>query len=212
MQKNTKTLTVALSLIAFLMSGVGSTSCFAADLEHTASHSSEHSRGHNQEHGVQSYLVIKAPVETVFEGIKMSRHTTPEKRHMVSHEKDSAVIDEKISDLPVIGTAHLVYKEIEVSSKRIDYLLISSDKLKTFEGSWELTPLDNGETKVSLKSFTEVKVWVPFAKELSCTSTLKDINRRLGNLKQWCDDQSHRQAKAHTCDETVLATTAKVTQ
>jgi hypothetical protein len=156
--------------------------------------------------GVEQSLVIKAPVKMVFEGIQSSRTSNPEKRRLVSQHQDTSVIDEKISDLPVIGTAHLVYKEIEVPFKRIDYLLVSSDKLKAFEGSWELTPLENGDTRVSLKSYTEVKVWVPFARELSSSSTIKDINRRLGNLKHWCEDQSCREAHQHDSVEPVNAT------
>jgi len=139
---------------------------------------------------IEQSMVIKAPAKLVFEGIQQSRSEDPTRRHMVSHNQDVAVIDEKLSNLPIIGSAHLVYKEIEVPFKRIDYELVSSDKLKAFEGSWELTPLDNGrETRVSLKSYTEVKICLPFAKEMSGAQTAKDINRRLGNLKHWCDEQ-----------------------
>jgi hypothetical protein len=148
--------------------------------------------------GIEQSLVIKAPAKVVFEGIQMSRTADPERRHLVSQHQDVSIIDEKILDLPVIGSAHLIYKEIEVPYKRIDYLLVSSDKFKAFEGSWELTPLDNGRaTKVSLKSYSDLKVWVPFSKELSSSSTLKDINRRLDNLKHWCDGQDDNDAIAH---------------
>ncbi len=156
--------------------------------------------------GVEESLVIKAPVKMVFEGIQNSRTSNPEQRRLVSQHQDTSVIDEKISNLPVIGTAHLVYKEIEVPFKRIDYLLVSSDKLKAFEGSWELTPLENGDTRVSLKSYTEVKIWVPFARELSSSSTIKDINRRLGNLKHWCEEQSCHEAQRHESVEPVHVT------
>jgi hypothetical protein len=142
---------------------------------------------------IEQTMVIKASPKVVFEGIQFSRNADPERRHLVSHHEDVAVIDEKLADLPLIGTAHLVYKEIEVPFKRIDYLLVSSDKFKAFEGSWELTPLENGEgTKVSLRSYSDLKVWVPFAKDMSASSTIKDINRRLSNLKHWCDQQEGR--------------------
>jgi len=153
----------------------------------------------NSKHNLlEQSLVIKAPAKLVFEGIQQSRSEDPTRRHMVSHNQDVAVIDEKLSNLPIIGSAHLVYKEIEVPFKRIDYELVESDKLKAFEGSWELTPLDNGrETKVSLKSYTEVKICLPFAREMSGAQTLKDINRRLGNLKHWCDEESVRISHRH---------------
>jgi len=146
---------------------------------------------------VERSLVIKASAKTVFEGIQSSRTDDPMRRHMISHNQDVAVIDEKIPNLPVIGNAHLIYKEIEVPFKRIDYLLVSSDKFKVFEGSWELIPLDNGRsTKVVLKSFSEIKIWTPFAKELSASSAVKDINRRLANLKHFCEESDVRQAQA----------------
>jgi hypothetical protein len=152
------------------------------------------SKGHNF---LEQTLVIKASPKVVFEGIQRSRTADPERRHLVSQQQDVAIIDEKIPDLPVIGTAHLVYKEIEVPFKRIDYLLVSSDKFKAFEGSWELTPLENGEgTKVILKSYSDLKVWVPFAKDLSASSTVKDINRRLCSLQRWCDQKESREETA----------------
>jgi hypothetical protein len=154
---------------------------------------------------IEQSLVIKAPAKLVFEGIQMSRTADPDRRHLVSHHEDVAIIDEKITDLPIIGMAHLIYKEIEVPFKRIDYLLVSSDKFKAFEGSWELTPLENGrETKVSLKSYSDLKVWMPLAKELGNSSTVKDINRRLHNLKHWCDEQDVKEAKAHQNNQSDL--------
>jgi hypothetical protein len=170
-----KTLAIMAFLTALSAANQISTPCLAAGKEHQT---------------IEQSMVIKAPVKLVFEGIQMSRMTDPEKRHLVSHHQEVAVIDEKLGDLPVIGSAHLVYKEIEVPFKRIDYLLVSSDKFKAFEGSWELTPLENGQaTRVCLKSYSDLKIFVPFAKELTLSSTMKDINRRLGNLKHWCDQQ-----------------------
>jgi|GEM_PF-319524 len=163
--------------------GLATNPCYASTKNHTL---------------IEQSLVIKASPKTVFEGIQQSRSEDPTRRHVVSRNQDGAVIDEKLNNLPVIGSAHLVYREIEVPFKRIDYELVSSDKLKAFEGSWELTPLDNGrETKVSLKSYTEVKIWVPFAKEMSGAQTAKDITRRLGNLKHWCDEQDIKEARVH---------------
>jgi len=186
-------------LTASTMSDQTTASCWAASKKHPC---------------IEQTLVIKASAKVVFEGIQMSRLGDPDRRHLVSHQQDVAIIDEKITDLPIIGSAHLVYKEIEVPFKRIDYLLISSDKFKAFEGSWELTPLDNGrETKVVLKSYSETKAWMPFAAELASSSTVKDINRRLDNLKHWCSEQEVKEAQlndpghsfTHTHNQSQLA-------
>jgi hypothetical protein len=153
-------------------------------------HQLEH--GHNQRHGVESSIIIDAPQKAVFEGIQSSRLKEPDHRKLVSHHNQVAVIDESFPELPVIGQAHCTYKEIEIPYKKIEFQMIKSDKLKAFEGYWELTPVDNGEkTEVKLRTFTEPKIWVPFVRELSSSSTIKDIHRRLKNLKHWTEED-HR--------------------
>lgn len=182
--KNSSHSSPALAVLAAITAlSLSSLPCLASNKNHTL---------------LEQSVVIKAPPKLVFEGIQVSRSDDPARRHLVSHHQDVAVIDEKLPNLPVIGSAHLVYREIEVPFKRIDYELVSSDKFKAFEGSWELTPLENGhETRVSLKSYAEPKMWAPFVKEMSGAQTMKDISRRLANLKRWCDSQEVREAKMH---------------
>lgn len=134
-----------------------------------------------------STIVIKAEPDVVFKAIMQSRNREPDRRKQVKHDKNVALIHEKLLDCPVIGTAEVVYQEIETPASRIDFHMVSSDKLKTFEGCWELTPLPDGTTQVKLSTFTEPKIWVPFSKEISAKSTLKDIMRRLANLKGWVE-------------------------
>lgn len=152
----------------------------------------QHEHGHNQHRGVEGTIIIDAPEKVVFEGIQSSRFKEPDHRKLVSHHNQVAVIDESFPELPVIGQAHCTYKEIEIPYKKIEFQMIKSDKLKAFEGYWELTPIDNGEkTEVKLRTFTEPKIWVPFVRELSSSSTIKDIHRRLKNLKHWTEED-HR--------------------
>lgn len=136
-----------------------------------------------------SSIVIKSPPEKVFEGIQNSRLKEPERRKLIAHSKGIATIEETLLDCPVIGTAKVVYKEHELPFQRIDFALENSDKLKSFQGSWELHPLDSGKaTEVKLSTYTEAKIWVPFSREITARSTLKDIHRRLQNLKNWIEN------------------------
>lgn len=153
-------------------------------------HDRVHSHGHCEHRGVEARILINASPKEVFEAIQDSRLKEPDHRKLVSHNNSVAVIEESFADLPVIGQAHCTYKETEIPFKKVDFQLIKSDKLKAFEGDWELTPVDNGEkTEVKLRTFTEPKIWVPFVKEISSSSTMKDIHRRLNNLKHWTEEE-----------------------
>lgn len=174
-------------LLAVLLSGAVSNSvstCFAA-----------HPKTHR---GVESSVVIDASPKAVFEAILHSRVQEPHRRKVVSNHDGIAVMDEHFSELPVIGNAHCTYKEVETPYKRIDFALLSSEKLKAFEGSWILTPLGNGErTEVKLNTYSEPKVWLPFAKEVAGSSILKDIRRRLDSLKAGVEGDDHCSISAH---------------
>lgn len=148
--------------------------------------------------GVESSVIIEASPKAVFEAIQHSRMEEPHRRKVVSSHDGVAVMDEHFSELPVIGNAHCTYKEVETPYKRIDFALLSSEKLKAFEGSWVLTPLGNGErTEVKLNTYSEPKVWLPFAKEVAGSSILKDIRRRLDTLKAWVESDDHCSISNH---------------
>lgn len=150
------------------------------------------------EKGVHSSIIIEASPKVVFEAIQHSRVLEPMRRKLVSHKENVAVIDEHFDDLPVIGSAACTYKEIEIPYSRIDFTLVDSQKLKTFEGSWELTPLKDGEcTEVRLRTFSEPKIWMPFAKEASGPSIMKDIRRRLTTLKASVETPDHCAISTH---------------
>jgi len=150
---------------------------------------------------VEASVVIKAPPEEVFEHIKLSRCQEPGRRKVVSHVNGVAVIEEQFDDLPIIGKAHCTYREVETPGTKVEYSLMSSDKLRFFEGVWVLSPLDGGQkTLVKLSSYTEAKLNVPFAREIAGNSALKDVRRRLANLKHWtedagCDSDHHLEHK-----------------
>lgn len=139
---------------------------------------------------VEATMVIKAPPEEVFQLIQESRIKEPHRRKLISHENGVAVIEEKFDDLPIIGKTTCTYKEVETPGKKIEFTMVNSDKLKSFEGVWDLSPLDGGKaTLVKLSSFSEPKLNVPFAREIACNSALKDVHRRLNNLKHWSEEK-----------------------
>lgn len=152
--------------------------------------------------GVESSLIINASPQSVFEHIQSSRNMEPSRRKLVSHEGNVAVIEENFDDVPFIGKVKCTYQEIETPGKRVEYKMIKSDKFKSFEGVWDLTPTADGETLVKLHAFTESKISVPFAAAIGNPSALRDVQRRLKNLKTWTekdnDCKTHNEATKTT--------------
>lgn len=139
--------------------------------------SSEHKRVHGS-------IVVNADPESVWEIIKLTRSNNPERRKVVKSLDNEVILEEKFDGLPVIGKAMCTYKEVDTPCKRIDYALIQSDRFRAFEGTWELSPANNGKhTLVHLSTYLETGVNVPFAREITNHSVAKDIKRRLGDVK-----------------------------
>jgi uncharacterized protein YndB with AHSA1/START domain len=131
---------------------------------------------------VSDTRLIQAKPEAVYRAIQEAR-TACSSRKLVSYKDHKAIIEEDFTCLPVLGTAHCIYQEVETSPSRIDYSLISSDKLAKFEGAWILTPVDNGKrTSVQLISATESSVKFPFADRLTFQSTTRRVEQRLQEI------------------------------
>ncbi len=135
-------------------------------------------------------MVVKAKPEQVWEAIRDQRKSDQEHRKLVSYKNAEAIIEEKFAGLPVIGEATCLYKECEVPLKRIDYSLIQSDRFKTFQGSWVLTPSEDGQnTTVQLSSFADPGLRIPFWKELTKMATTKNVKKRLNDVRH--DAEAH---------------------
>src|ERR1700728_4639971 len=114
---------------------------------------------------VSVHQVVKAPPKVVWDAIRDQRKADTEHRKVISYHDNEATIEEKFPGLPIIGAATCLYKECEVPLKRIDYSMISSDKFKSFAGSWVLTQ-DGDNTIVDLTSSLDPGLRVPFWKEI----------------------------------------------
>ncbi len=127
-------------------------------------------------------IVVNADPEVVWEVIKKTRSN--ERRKIVKSLDNEVTIEEKFDGLPVIGRALCTYKEVDVPCKRIDYALVHSDRFRAFEGTWELSPADHGKhTILQLSTYLDTGVNVPFAREITNHNVIKDIKRRLGDVK-----------------------------
>lgn len=152
--------------------------------------------------GVVSKELVKATPEEVFRAIRTYRRSDAAKRSVVEEKTGEATIHEMFSDVPILGQVECTYVEKEVPYSRIDYKMINSQKLKVFEGCWQLTPMEDGkETLVRLMSYLNTDLNVPMKEFLQHLSMHNDIHKRLSFVKEQAEKYSKEdQAKASKDD------------
>jgi hypothetical protein len=146
---------------------------------------------HKELTGVVSKALIKATPEEVFDAIRSYRKSDAEKRTVVEEKKGHSIIKEKFPAVPVLGDVDCTYEETEVPYSRIDYQMISSNKLKIFEGNWQLTPVGDGKsTLVKLTSYVDSEANLPAKDFLQHLSTHQDIHKRMSFVKKLAEEEA----------------------
>jgi hypothetical protein len=98
------------------------------------------------------------------------------------------VLEERFPGLPLIGEAKCVYKEVYTPYSRIEYSMVRSDKFKAFEGRWLIVPTEDGNaTRLSLSSYVDVDIPLPFAKQIAKIQTSHGVSERLQEVKSSCE-------------------------
>lgn len=136
--------------------------------------------------------VINAKPEVVYNAILKLRDESKDTVKEVSRDgQHSCVLEETFDDLPVIGKAKCTYKEVYIPYKKIEYSMIKSEKFRAFEGTWLLSPTEDGQgTNLSLSSFVDVDLPVPFCKQLCKMQTMRGVKRRIKLVRSSCEKQS----------------------
>ncbi len=135
--------------------------------------------------GVTATTVVKAPAVRCWEVIIAQRKAQPDTRKIISHDGDRTVMKENYPNLPIIGDAYLEYEEIATPYTTLAAHLVESDKFKAFESKWTLHPsVDGKSTTISLYTYINTGLWVPFAQQLTNRSTRQDISDRLALIKR----------------------------
>ncbi len=145
--------------------------------------------------GVSAELKIMVPPEVTYAAAKASREESDEGCKIISSTPAACVIEELFDGLPVIGNAKCTYRE-SYEPLRIIYKMISSDKLKAFEGEWTFTPADDGQsTIVKLRSYIDTGLKIPFARKLTNMGTSSEVKQHLAELKKSAENRFKRIAK-----------------
>ena len=153
---------------------------------------------HKELTGVVSKVVIKATPKEVFEAIRSYRKAEPLKRKVLEEKKNCSTIKETFPGVPILGDVECTYQETEEPYSRIDFQLLSSNKLKVFEGNWQISPLGDGKTTlVKLTSFLDSDADLPAKDFLQHLQTHQDIHKRLSFVKKLAEDEERaKEAKS----------------
>jgi len=138
-------------------------------------------------------VVVNASPKSVWDAIR-SPNPAFDHRKVLSVGNGEALVEETFDDLPIIHSSICVIKEIETPYRRIDYVMVKSDKLKALAGSWIITPLKDGRTTVELQSSLDSGVHMPFARKIADDVTLKKCKQRLALVKEIAETSEHRVA------------------
>lgn len=141
-------------------------------------------------------ILIKAPPAEVWRTIHEERAKDPDLCYSKVLEQISPTecrLEQKFNFIPIIGSSVCVMSNREILNERIDYALIKSDRFKAMEGSWVLSPTDEGKgTKLELSSHLDLGLPVP--RSMMNNVTGKKIQKRLANVKRMAEANERKVA------------------
>ena len=116
----------------------------------------ESSKGHKN--GVREEVLIKAPPKVVWKSMLEQRKMDPDSAYV---KPLGDLVEQKFIFPCPFGNAECVLHLNDTNSERVDFKMFSSEDLKAMEGSWVLTPTDDGQTKLSLSTYVEPNMSLP---------------------------------------------------
>lgn len=129
--------------------------------------------------GVSAGVVVHAKPQIVVQSIRNQRIEDPGGTKELSRSENEILVEETFFNLPVIGRAMCTYKET-YRDNSVEYKMVTSNRFKSFQGSWTLKPDKNGsDTYVELSSFVDTGLCVPMGRQITNFVTLRDVKERL---------------------------------
>jgi len=142
-------------------------------------------------------VIVNAKPDAVYNAILKLREDSQDTVKEVSRQANRCVLEEKFPGLPIVGDAKCVYEEVYTPYSRIEYSMVRSDRFKAFEGRWTIVPTEDGTaTRLSLSSYVDVDIPVPFAKQICKIQTSHGVKERLQEVKAICEKNQLAQSKS----------------
>lgn len=112
--------------------------------------------------GVHEEILIKAPPHVVWKSMIEQRKMDPDSAYVkASTDNGAPFVEQKFVFPSPFGNAECILHLDEVTAQRVDFRMISSEELKAMEGSWVLTPTEEGHTKLTLSTYVEPHMSLP---------------------------------------------------
>ena len=142
---------------------------------------------------IVSSVIIKANPNLVWKTIRDPSLRKCFHRKVISSCDHKFVVEDTFDGLPIIGSATCVFNETEEPCERVEFVLVKSDKLKQFEGYWELTPINGGrETNLQLNAFCDSGVNLPFARCITNSTVHKFMDLELAETKETAESMQQK--------------------
>lgn len=113
--------------------------------------------------GVHEEVIINASAKVVWKSMQEQRKLDPDSAYVkaLTQSPGEALVEQKFVFPSPFGDAECILHLNETTAERVDFKMISSEDLKAMEGSWVLTPTDDGHTKLSLSIYVEPNMMLP---------------------------------------------------
>lgn len=148
----------------------------------------------NKRRYVKARVLIKASPHIVWDSVHEERKHDPDLEYskVVDEKPNLKMLEQKFNLIPMIGSATCLMKQDEVPDQRIDYTMVKSDRFKAFEGSWVLTPTEDGKgTYLELSS--HIDMGLPIPRSIVEGMQGKKLGRRLTNVKKLAETMQSKQ-------------------
>ncbi len=143
----------------------------------------------------EASILIEASPKIVWKAVHLERQQDPDIAYskVVEDLGTTKLLEQKFVNIPILGSVTAVTRQVEDLNHRIDYSLVSSDKFKALDGSWELLPVNGGKaTRLELQSTLDLGI--PFSNLFIKGTAQKKLEHRLANVKQIAEDEQARVA------------------
>lgn len=115
-----------------------------------------------KQHLKRTVIIVNARPDLVWSSIAEARTDDPEIHYgkILTQDGANCTAEQKF-DVPMIGAATCTFAITNMAPNRVDYKMTSSDVFTDLLGSWQLTPVAGGKTKLELSCYAGIKRSAP---------------------------------------------------
>lgn len=149
-----------------------------------------------EKEGVSGRIEIQAPARIVWDAVHKERAEDPDLSYskVVENRGEKVMLEQKFKGMPIIGEAVCLMEQTETLNQRIDYKMVRSDKFKALSGSWILTELPDGSTRLEL--YSVLNTGLPFSEHIINHVLKGRIGKRLERVKASAERILEAEAKS----------------